>query len=145
MDDIINFFGSAIPCGPKGERPTASGHRFGPELDCQECGRMWDDHQREPSICTASGAETVEYLNISAPKSSHASAAVQKSAAEPATKIDATPKQTDATPKQTDATPNQIDGPVQLDNAVQAATPIQTTTPDVVAVHATPVSEALAS
>ena len=33
-------------------RPGAGGHRFGPELQCGECGRNWDDHQRDPSPCT---------------------------------------------------------------------------------------------
>jgi hypothetical protein len=33
------------------ERPGASGHRFGPELACSECGILWDAHQREPAPC----------------------------------------------------------------------------------------------
>jgi hypothetical protein len=33
------------------ERPGASGHRFGPDLACSECGIQWDVHQREPHPC----------------------------------------------------------------------------------------------
>jgi hypothetical protein len=33
------------------DRPGASGHRFGPELACSECGILWDVHQREPKPC----------------------------------------------------------------------------------------------
>ena len=33
------------------DRPGASGHRFGPELACSECGIAWDVHQREPKPC----------------------------------------------------------------------------------------------
>ena len=33
------------------ERPGASGHRFGPDLACSECGIHWDAHQREPMPC----------------------------------------------------------------------------------------------
>ena len=33
------------------DRPGASGHRFGPELVCSECGISWDLHQREPKPC----------------------------------------------------------------------------------------------
>jgi len=33
------------------DRPGASGHRFGPELTCSECGILWDVHQREPKPC----------------------------------------------------------------------------------------------
>ena len=33
------------------DRPGASGHRFGPELACSECGISWDVHQREPKPC----------------------------------------------------------------------------------------------
>ncbi len=42
------------PAGSKndaGDRPGASGHRFGPELACSECGILWDVHQREPKPC----------------------------------------------------------------------------------------------
>jgi hypothetical protein len=34
------------------DRPTASGHRFGPELTCSECGVTWDEHQANPAPCT---------------------------------------------------------------------------------------------
>lgn len=33
------------------DRPGASGHRFGPDLACSECGIQWDAHQREPKPC----------------------------------------------------------------------------------------------
>jgi len=33
------------------DRPGASGHRFGPDLGCSECGIQWDAHQREPAPC----------------------------------------------------------------------------------------------
>jgi hypothetical protein len=33
------------------DRPTASGHRFGPDLACSECGIHWDEHQRDPHPC----------------------------------------------------------------------------------------------
>jgi hypothetical protein len=32
-------------------RPGAGGHRFGPDLQCGECGRNWDEHQRDPRPC----------------------------------------------------------------------------------------------
>jgi hypothetical protein len=34
-----------------GDRPGASGHRFGPDLACSECGIPWDVHQRQPKPC----------------------------------------------------------------------------------------------
>jgi len=33
-------------------RPEAAGHRFGPELTCIECGKTWETHQVEPTVCT---------------------------------------------------------------------------------------------
>jgi hypothetical protein len=33
------------------DRPGASGHRFGPDLACSECGILWDVHQRQPKPC----------------------------------------------------------------------------------------------
>jgi len=33
------------------DRPGASGHRFGPDLACSECGISWDVHQRQPKPC----------------------------------------------------------------------------------------------
>ena len=33
------------------DRPGASGHRFGPDLACSECGMQWDAHQRSPEPC----------------------------------------------------------------------------------------------
>ena len=42
----------AVPRGiDPAERPGASGHRFGPELACSECGMHWDAHQRAPAPC----------------------------------------------------------------------------------------------
>lgn len=38
------------------ERPGASGHRFGPDLACSECGILWDLHQREPKPCKTEAA-----------------------------------------------------------------------------------------
>lgn len=35
-------------------RPEAGGHRFGPDLQCTECGRYWEEHQRQPSPCSTS-------------------------------------------------------------------------------------------
>ncbi len=32
-------------------RPTAWGHRFGPELLCSECGLTWEQHQTDPGPC----------------------------------------------------------------------------------------------
>jgi len=33
------------------DRPTARGHRFGPDLTCSECGLSWEDHQASPGPC----------------------------------------------------------------------------------------------
>lgn len=33
------------------DRPAASGHRFGPDLACSECGTQWEAHQRQPTPC----------------------------------------------------------------------------------------------
>ncbi len=41
------------------ERPAASGHRFGPDLACSECGIQWDAHQREPAPCAKEDASQV--------------------------------------------------------------------------------------
>jgi hypothetical protein len=32
-------------------RPAASGHRFGPDLSCSECGISWEEHQKDPVPC----------------------------------------------------------------------------------------------
>ena len=32
---------------------SSGGHRFGPDLVCNECGRGWADHQDDPSPCDA--------------------------------------------------------------------------------------------
>lgn len=34
------------------KRPTAWGHRFGPDLQCSECGLSWDAHQSDPQQCS---------------------------------------------------------------------------------------------
>jgi len=39
------------------QRPGASGHRFGPNLQCSECGVTWDAHQLEPSPCLKLAAD----------------------------------------------------------------------------------------
>ena len=39
-------------------RPEAGGHRFGPELQCTECGRYWDSHQQNPKPCSHSGSRS---------------------------------------------------------------------------------------
>ena len=41
------------------DRPAASGHRFGPDLACSECGIQWDAHQREPAPCGKQEASDV--------------------------------------------------------------------------------------
>ena len=41
------------------DRPAASGHRFGPDLACSECGIQWDAHQREPAPCGKQEASEV--------------------------------------------------------------------------------------
>ncbi len=33
------------------DRPTARGHRFGPDLTCSECGLSWEEHQATPGPC----------------------------------------------------------------------------------------------
>ncbi len=38
-------------------RPSASGHRFGPDLSCSECGVTWDEHQKDPSPCVRAAKE----------------------------------------------------------------------------------------
>jgi len=45
--------------GDSGDRPGASGHRFGPDLACSECGILWDVHQREPKPCKTDVAPDV--------------------------------------------------------------------------------------
>ena len=37
--------------GDGADRPGASGHRFGPDLACSECGILWDTPQRDPAPC----------------------------------------------------------------------------------------------
>ncbi|MEM9177796.1 MAG: hypothetical protein AAGC67_21525 [Myxococcota bacterium] len=41
------------------DRPAASGHRFGPDLACSECGIQWDAHQRAPAPCGKDDASEV--------------------------------------------------------------------------------------
>jgi len=41
------------------KRPHASGHRFGPDLTCSECGVTWDNHQKDPIDCARPDAVPV--------------------------------------------------------------------------------------
>jgi hypothetical protein len=41
------------------DRPAASGHRFGPDLSCSECGVQWEAHQREPAPCRSDAPQDV--------------------------------------------------------------------------------------
>ena len=57
------------------ERPGASGHRFGPDLACSECGIQWDVHQREPHPCkTDLDDEADAFLRRPAPPAAGAGA-----------------------------------------------------------------------
>jgi hypothetical protein len=38
-------------------RPGAAGHRFGPGLQCTECGVSWDQHQQAPRDCQGAAAK----------------------------------------------------------------------------------------
>lgn len=38
-------------------RPGAAGHRFGPGLQCTECGVTWDEHQQAPRDCKGAAAK----------------------------------------------------------------------------------------
>jgi hypothetical protein len=38
-------------------RPGAAGHRFGPGLQCTECGVTWDEHQQTPRDCKGAAAK----------------------------------------------------------------------------------------
>jgi len=38
-------------------RPGAAGHRFGPGLQCTECGITWDEHQQAPRACEGAAAK----------------------------------------------------------------------------------------
>ena len=52
-DRIPNIAGS--------KRPEAAGHRFGPDLTCIECGKAWDLHQVEPTVCAPAPDRAAEY------------------------------------------------------------------------------------
>lgn len=41
-------------------RPEAGGHRFGPDLQCTECGRYWEEHQQQPRPCSDSASKPLE-------------------------------------------------------------------------------------
>ena len=43
------------------KRPEAAGHRFGPELICIECGKTWETHQADPSVCKPPPELTIQY------------------------------------------------------------------------------------
>ena len=45
------------------DRPTASGHRFGPDLACSECGIGWDEHQRNPLPCASKAEAAADVFN----------------------------------------------------------------------------------
>jgi len=45
------------------DRPEAAGHRFGPDLTCIECGKTWDDHQIDPTVCTPSHGSGMQYAS----------------------------------------------------------------------------------
>lgn len=44
-------------------RPTAWGHRFGPELLCSECGLTWDQHQADPGPCGRQHSNSVDEVS----------------------------------------------------------------------------------
>lgn len=48
----------AAPIAPE-DRPAASGHRFGPDLACSECGVQWETHQRAPTPCESEAPDDV--------------------------------------------------------------------------------------
>jgi hypothetical protein len=48
------------------DRPTARGHRFGPDLTCSECGLSWEEHQASPGPCTkVTGNEVAPVKDLS--------------------------------------------------------------------------------
>ena len=55
-------------------RPEAGGHRFGPDLQCTECGRYWEQHQQQPSPCSRSVRERLD--SYASPESLEAKAEV---------------------------------------------------------------------
>lgn len=65
-------------------RPDAGGHRFGPDLQCSECGRGWNDHQHEPAPCehVRAAVKVLDHANT-APASAEALAALEPSGPPP--------------------------------------------------------------
>ena len=50
------------------DRPTARGHRFGPDLTCSECGLSWEEHQASPGPCKkVPGPEPSVAADLAAP------------------------------------------------------------------------------
>ncbi|MBS1105900.1 MAG: hypothetical protein H6Q91_1402 [Deltaproteobacteria bacterium] len=41
------------PQGAEPQPSSAQGHRFGPDLQCRDCGIRYRDHQRSPKPCKA--------------------------------------------------------------------------------------------
>ncbi len=50
-------------------RPPASGHRFGPDLICSECGISWEQHQSRPNPCDHVGKADSDDEALPAPPS----------------------------------------------------------------------------
>jgi hypothetical protein len=70
------------------DRPTASGHRFGPDLSCSECGIGWDEHQRNPLPCKIEVTPNVfsrRPSGVSAGTTSETKESSQKQRCDPAT------------------------------------------------------------
>ena len=59
LTTVRSGVGSSARMDPS-DRPAASGHRFGPDLACSECGVSWDLHQREPSPCRSEAGRVAE-------------------------------------------------------------------------------------
>jgi hypothetical protein len=45
-------------------RPEAAGHRFGPELTCIECGKTWETHQVDPTVCAPQPDFSTQYQSL---------------------------------------------------------------------------------
>ncbi len=77
-------------------RPGAGGHRFGPDLQCNECGRNWDEHQHDPSPC--SEIAEVEKVAAEAPLDAGRRAEEAEALAEPGGDSVESDKETDEDP-----------------------------------------------
>ncbi len=78
------------------DRPTASGHRFGPDLTCSECGIGWDEHQRNPLPCKTEATTNVFNRRPSG-ATSGAKESSQAQRRDSATDGNATPEASDST------------------------------------------------